>query len=246
MHFAEGPGVEWMDHSQAVEQMAVERYLLDELAPEAREGFEEHIFGCPECAFDLRAAAAFVDEAKVQLPALKWQGALPAWPRVDKANVKRDGWLSWLRPSFVVPAFAALLLVVGYQNLVTMPALRSEANQPRLVPLAPVHGATRGGARTTIGADRAHGVGLPIDLATLPGAPEFASYAVDLSNSEGKAIWTGTIAAATGEGGSQRLLLAIPAGILSDGDYAVAVSGIGAQGERTPIDRFVFGVRVTN
>jgi hypothetical protein len=127
-----------------------------------------------------------------------------------------------------------------------MPALRSEANQPRLVPLAPVHGATRGGARTTIGADRAHGVGLPIDLATLPGAPEFASYAVDLSNSEGKAIWTGTIAAATGEGGSQRLLLAIPAGILSDGDYAVAVSGIGAQGERTPIDRFVFGVRVTN
>jgi len=47
-----------MDHSEAVREMAAERYLLDELEPEAREAFEEHVFDCPECALDLRAARA--------------------------------------------------------------------------------------------------------------------------------------------------------------------------------------------
>ena len=56
--------IEAMEHIEAVQQMAAERYLLDELPPELRDAFEEHLFDCPECAFDLRAGAAFVDEAK--------------------------------------------------------------------------------------------------------------------------------------------------------------------------------------
>ena len=59
-----------MDHSEAVEQMLAERYLLNELPPEMRDAFEEHMFDCPECAFDMRAGAAFIDEAKLQLPGL--------------------------------------------------------------------------------------------------------------------------------------------------------------------------------
>ena len=57
-----------MNHSEAVEMMATERYLLGELSPELREAFEEHYFDCQECALDLRAEAAFVDAAKMQLP----------------------------------------------------------------------------------------------------------------------------------------------------------------------------------
>ena len=59
-----------MNHSEAVEQMASERYLLNELTPDARDAFEEHVFDCPECALDLRAGTLFVHEAKVQLPEL--------------------------------------------------------------------------------------------------------------------------------------------------------------------------------
>jgi len=43
-----------MNHDEAVEQMAVERYLLGALDPGAQEEFEEHMFGCPECALDSR------------------------------------------------------------------------------------------------------------------------------------------------------------------------------------------------
>jgi hypothetical protein len=240
-------GTEAMEHSQAVEQMAAERYLLNELTPEAREAFEEHFFDCPDCALDLRAAAAFMDEAKAQLPALSASASVPSPAGAVKPRAKRDQWFSWLRPAFAVPAFAALLLVVGYQNLVTMPGLRAEADQPRLLAWTPLHGATRGGARATIPADRQHGVDLPIDLTPLPGSPAYGSYAFDLVDSQGKTVWTGSIAApAAGESGAQRISLAIPAAMLRQASYTVAVSGVGSDGERTPIDKYTFDLVFTD
>ena len=53
-----------MDHHQATQLTAVEKYLLDELPPEVRDEFEEHFFDCQECATDLRATAGFIDAAK--------------------------------------------------------------------------------------------------------------------------------------------------------------------------------------
>ena len=49
-----------MDHHQATQHAAVEKYLLDELTPELREEFEAHFFDCQECALDLRATDALV------------------------------------------------------------------------------------------------------------------------------------------------------------------------------------------
>ena len=45
--------------------MATERYLLDEMSPELREAFEEHMFECTECALDVRSGNVFLSEAKV-------------------------------------------------------------------------------------------------------------------------------------------------------------------------------------
>ncbi|WP_109486882.1 zf-HC2 domain-containing protein [Occallatibacter savannae] len=43
-----------MDHKEALESMAVERYLLGELSPAQNESFEQHAISCDECAIDLR------------------------------------------------------------------------------------------------------------------------------------------------------------------------------------------------
>lgn len=235
--------IDWMDHKQAIEQKAAERYLLNELAPDARDAFEEHLFDCPACAVDVRAGAAFVDEARLQLPGLTTTSPLrtasaPARPRVS-------GWFSAWRPVFVVPAFAALLLVAGYQNLVTFPALRATANQPRLVPVVPIHQATRGASRIMVAADRRHGIALPLDLGAEPGSPSFASYAFELHDAQQRLSWTGT-AAAPAENGELMLSLEIPGAALSNGACSLSVFGVNAHGERTAIERYSFDVQMTD
>jgi hypothetical protein len=230
-----------MNHSEAVKEMAAERYLLDELTPDVRDAFEEHVFDCPQCALDIRSGAAFVDEAKSQLPELA-KGLAVVQPAVNPPR-KRNPWLSWSRPIFAVPTFAVLLIVCGYQNLVTFPALRTAAIQPRIVPTAPVYGATRGSTHTTLTSDRTHGIVLPIDLPVVPEMGTFVSYSFDLHGPDGKLAWTGNLASPTQTpGGDLQASLVIPGGMLENGTYSMAVSGVGAKGDQTTIERYVFDV----
>jgi len=239
--------VKAMDHNEAVEQMIAERYLLDELTPDAREVFEEHLFDCPECALDLRAGAAFVREAKAQLPELTSASPAPVSSRSRGFRARWDWWLSWLQPAFAAPVFATLLLVLGYQNLVTFPALRAAANQPRLLPWTPLRGATRGGAPMAVTADRKIGVALPVDLPPQPSVGAYASYSFDLYDPQGKLAWTGQAAAPADDAGSgQQLSLVIPGSMLRDGSFTIAVSGIAAHGERTAIDKYIFDLRLAD
>jgi hypothetical protein len=233
-----------MNHSEAVEQMTAERYLLNELTPDVRDAFEEHVFDCPECALDLRASAVFVREAKVQLADV---AAAHDGSEMVKARGKRTSWFSWWRPAFAVPAFASLLILVGYQNLVTFPALRQSANEPRLAPLAPLRSATRGATRPRFTVDRTHGVALPVDLVSEPDRPPAASYSFDLRGPQGKLVWTGSLPAPTpGADGDQSFSLIIPGGMLQSGPYSLTVTSVTAQGERTPIEQYNFDIVMSN
>jgi len=235
-----------MDHNEALQQMAAERYLLNELTPDAREAFEEHLFDCPECALDLRAGVAFVDEAKVQLPKLAPNAPSPLPASARPAKVKREWWLGWLQPSFAVPVFATMLAFICYQNLVVLPGLREAATQPQLLAWAPLHGSTRG-TPLTINADRKHGVALPVELPQQPSPGAYLSYSFSLIDPQGKQAWTGSAAAPsddTSEG--QRISLAIPGAMLRNGTYSVTVSGVTPRGERTVIDQYAFDLHLND
>lgn len=233
--------IESMNHSEAVKEMAAERYLLDELTSDVRDAFEEHMFDCPQCALDVRAGAAFVDVAKTELPELAARLAVPN--EAIKPTQKRNHWLSWWRPIFAAPVFAALLIVFGYQNLVTFPALRTASIQPRIVPTAPLYGATRGSTHITLTADRTHGIALPVDLPVEPGMGNFASYSFDLYAPDGKLAWTGNLASpAQALSGDLQLSLVIPGGMLKNGTYSMTVSGVGTHGDRAAIERYVFDI----
>lgn len=56
-----------VDHDEAVQTLATEKYLLGEMCPDLREEFEMHLFDCEQCAFDLWAAVTFLAHAKAML-----------------------------------------------------------------------------------------------------------------------------------------------------------------------------------
>jgi hypothetical protein len=108
-----------MDHKEAVETMAAQRYVLDEMTPEDQDAFEEHFFGCAECAADVKDSETIADTLRSEKNAVKKFA-----PRRSQTR-----WLA-------IAASLALVAILGYQNLFTIPGLRREtavARSPRIV-----------------------------------------------------------------------------------------------------------------
>lgn len=53
-----------MDHIEAIQMRAAERYALSQLSASDAEAFEEHFFSCPECAEEVRWVTMFEANAK--------------------------------------------------------------------------------------------------------------------------------------------------------------------------------------
>jgi hypothetical protein len=224
-----------MNHEQAIQEMATERYLLDELSPELREAFEEHMFECPECALDIRAGNVFLSEAKAQLPELTKRAAAEA-PRTEPVREKKPWWSFLTMPAFAAPVFAALLALVVFQNVSTIPSLRSLATEPRIIAPSSLHADTRGAEATVVQADRKQGAAVLIDL------PQgYSSYELGLNDPQGKRIWTKSVAAP--EAGA--LTLSIPGMGLKEGSYTLNLAAISPQGARTELGRRVLDVHVS-
>jgi Putative zinc-finger len=217
-----------MNHADAIQTMASERYLLNELAPEDREAFEAHFFTCAECAADLRTAAAFMQEAKAQLP--KFATPYSAHPQPVTPPESRQRML-WWRPAVILPAFLALLAILGYQNLESVNAMRSESTQPLVLPRITLQAGANTGAKVPVDATQGQGVVLLIDLPQPAAA--YDSYTINLQYPEAGRVWSQTVAASAADGGpSEPLPLLIPALGLEQGSYHLAVYGVRSHGHR--------------
>jgi hypothetical protein len=223
-----------MDHDEAVRTSVTERYLLDELHPELRDQFEEHLFDCQDCALDVRAAAMFVEQSKAVLS--ERPAAVPALAPVPVS--KTAGWLAWLRPAFAVPVVALLLAVVGYQNFVTVPRLEQAANSPQVLPWASVNVSTRGATPTAVAASPGEGFNL---LVRIPPESHYISYKLDLYSPSGRLEWSRTIPAASAE---ETRSIYIPGANRTQGTYELAVQGITATSESSDLGRYLVELQI--
>jgi anti-sigma factor RsiW len=235
-----------MDHGEALQMMAAERYLLNELSPEQKDAFEEHVFECQECALDLRAGAAFINEAKNQLPGIASQHAPSA--TAETGHLQRRGnkkrWFFLWQPAFAVPVFAAMLAVIAYQNFSIIPSLRRSATEPRILQSNAIHAGTRGDAHTAVVADRSQGLSLSIEL---PQSSVYSSFSFELHDANGKQLWTQSLSASTLDVPSGRVVtLVIPGSGLKSTSYSLAIFGVTSQNNRIQIDRRILDVQLQN
>jgi hypothetical protein len=227
-----------MDHKEAITTKASERYLLDDMTPELRESFEEHLFDCPDCILDVRAGAAFIQTAKAELSNLLESPASLPKSAAPKQKSKRSFFSSWLQPAFTVPAIAGLLLVIGFQTLSTMRS-HSVPGEPRILPTTAFHAGTRGDAHTIVHADPKQGVVLSIEL---PQTSAYATYSFTLYDPQQKQQWTRTMTAASSDEGA--ISLFIPGQSLENGTYTLGIAGVTDKGVRTEIERRVLAIQL--
>jgi len=240
-----------MDHTTAVQTMAVEKYLLDEFSLEERDGFEEHFFSCDICAREIQAGAALMTHGKEIFD--REREAQRAADRrlaqeieLDRERARQSAaaqakrpkrqWFAALWPNFAVPAMALMLGVVVFQNLVQIPAMHESLvamNAPAVLPnLYLASGGARGGERTVVAKPGA-AFQLTIDI---PGGKD-AANAAELYDAEGRKLWSLPIPESAPKEG---LALKMP-GDLGPGTYSLVVRQAGS--DSGEIGRYDFTLR---
>ncbi len=140
-----------MDHAEAQQMRAVERYALGDLSVSEVEDFERHFFDCPQCSEELRLLSVLQDNARA---VFMEQGAAPSFsPAVSDAPVAKPAkrpagragsgsaaprwWQGW---AIAWPALAMLVAAVflGYQ------AGARKTGEPQTVNAYPLHSPSRG------------------------------------------------------------------------------------------------------
>ena len=167
-----------MTHQQALDGLASERYLLDEMTEVERFEFEAHYFDCAECAEDVRLGDVIRQEAR------RAGAVMAANPQVGRPAVVLTSAKWWRRPMMAAPwaAAATLALVVGYQSLVTVPGLRDAGGAQSIEPVM-LRGATRGAGTTVTIAPGQRFVALSADLMTPPQSSSLTYEILDANRS---------------------------------------------------------------
>src|SRR6266481_8897097 len=206
-----------MDHNEAVRLQAAEKYGLGEFPPDLRDEYEEHFFDCAECAVDVKAVAAFADVSREILRAETEKLA------EKKAAPTGAGWLSWFRPVIAVPAFAALLLIIGYQSFVAIPKAKEAAANGAAQILFSSHSLrgvnTAGEDGRTLSIRPGEAFLLNFDFVP---TRSFDSYIAQLQDGEGHTLLQLSIA---GGNANREAHLPIPARMLQPGKYILAFYG---------------------
>jgi hypothetical protein len=171
-----------MTHQEAVDTLAPDRYLLNEMSEAERDTFEEHFFSCADCAEEVRAAEAMIAGAKAGFaggPTARSVVSLGA------ASPRRPVWYR----SLAIPwaAAATLAILAGYQAAWVVPSLRREASPVALVPVA-----LRPGSRGTEPVVASGAPGRPITLAIdVNDAPADVELVYVLNTADGTRILSG-------------------------------------------------------
>ncbi|MCU1253326.1 MAG: zf-HC2 protein [Edaphobacter sp.] len=228
-----------MNHQEALQEMAVERYLLGELGGASLDSFEEHLFECSECARDVKIGATFIDAVRTEVSVPRKVAA----PRVESAR----RWTSWFTSPWVLaPALAACLVILAYQTFVLQPRMKLEVAQAQapavLNPLILANAGPRGDSIPEIVASEHGSFVVWLDVPTTGG---FSSYRCSLYAPDGSPLWQTTVSP---EQVRDALLISIPTDKTTEGLNVFLIQGLPAAGDSSDtledLTRYRFRVKI--
>lgn len=241
-----------MNHQQALDSMAVERYVLNEMTATDRQAFEEHYFNCPECLEAITYASDFLEVGReyVQEEVKTHPAPVPVPNPVWYQRIFSSSWWSSPVPAFASAAFLALFGLSIYQG-VELAQVRKSVNTPHVMaasvflPLSAREGSdnSRGAGLHTVAVNRNQAFEVNFDL---PRHDQYQSYEGEIISKSGSAAMP--IFALPAESLNQGSLveIAIPP-TLSQGSYQIVIRGINhAAKEKTTIGRYDFVLEFKN
>lgn len=229
-----------MNHPDAIDTGAAERYALGHMSDSERDAYEEHFFDCPECADEVRTAALFMDSARAVLaekrPAgVPVAGIVPRRPEPSPVSL-------WdrLRPAFwpmPLGAAAALALLLGgpatYLALVKVPELQRARVEAEGLQAASSYFLTVSRGEPPVvsvsGSQRMAGLRLSKSLAR-----SFPYYFCEVRDKGGRVVLANVVPAPP----AGELQILLPAGRLEPGAYVIAVAGLESPSSRTPVTEY--------
>ena len=206
-----------MNHTQAIETLAAERYAMDEMSADERDRFETHFFDCLTCADAVRDTTVFIESGRKAIRE----------SRTQKVSRMRG-----------VPGYAAaamLSAVMGYQNLETIPRLVANQEPPIQVPYAVSISASRA-AVSIIPANRTSVLWTVVDDVDAGGTP-YSKYAIQIRDAREVTRLEEEI---PGDQGKQTLPIMIGKNRLRPGQYTLIVEAFDAAGRRSEQARSSF------
>jgi hypothetical protein len=231
-----------MEHSEAIQLHAVEKYVLGELSEKLRDDFEEHFFDCVECAHDVKAATTFAGASRET-----FRGDTPEKLKGKTAAQMSRGWLDRLRPKVVVPALAALSAIILYQNAVTIPGTRRGTSQDaaRVFDSSfQLRGNARGENQSTVKIRSKESFALDLDFTP---SQVFETYTGQLLDEAGNLILQISL---TREQINKEVHAVIAGGILRPGRYSLLIRGNPKASDQAKknneVQRFAFVVEFVN
>jgi hypothetical protein len=221
-----------MDHLDAENMKAVERYMLGDLAVSEVEEFERHFFDCPQCSEELRALTIFQENARAVF-AEPDPAPIPASVPVPKSAA---GWWGGFSPLFGARQWAmalgALLIGIfaGYGVFAPHESVQAISGYP-------LYAQARGEETVVSPAATSKFYTLYLDK-TWDG--EYQSYRAVLLSASGTK--ESTVPVSVGAPG-EAIQMLVPSHQLAAGKYVLVMQGTDASGKDTELARFPFTLR---
>ncbi|PYT29643.1 MAG: hypothetical protein DMG58_15905 [Acidobacteria bacterium] len=223
-----------MDHETAVQLQAAERYVLDEFSPKERADFEEHFFGCPGCADEVRSATILAANTKVVLKeaVLDEENARKAAERAGRRNRLRLFWPLTASAALNFALLAAFGLARWHAT-----DLPDSGIEPQFYRSFGVPAASRSAIASFSLSAGSRFFGARFDL--MPGQ-HFDSFEYQILDSTGTPRSGRALPSPGGE--NSEMELAVPVASLEPGEYVLVLRGR-QQGQSTEISRARFSIQ---